>query len=530
MSASGTPTAAAAPRDPMVDRTQLWRHLSGSDRVALLCVLAAFVGFLALPWLTEGSVDATAIGLLISGPTTLSPELATVMEGLRWPLLLIPAGLIVSLVGLWLRANGSGASVSPSRARWIARMVPLGGLVAFAWFVLYLMEDSSTPVFLMAVAGTGFWVTAFATALVIVSYLVAAPRMAPQAAAAEARVTGRYRSALRRFLDDPRVDRAVATIFRFQSFFGLAIVIVLAIVFSPTRDGNILFLGQRNLSNVTRDVSETGVLAVGMLLVIIIGGIDLSVGSVVALTATGVAYLLMRDLMPAIPAITIILCLGLLIGWFNGWTSERFRIPSFITTLAMLSIARGLAHIWSSSIAVPISYGPGGADPLFEIIGERINGVFPVPAIIMFGVAIVMALILRYTAFGRHLYAIGGNQTAARLSGLAVSRTKIAAFMLCSGFAALAGIIHAAQLNQGSPNEAMGYELNAIAAVVIGGASLAGGKGTVAGAIAGAFILGILDNMLSLNNVNSNMQLVAKGLLVVGAVALQQVRPRSTEA
>lgn len=530
MSVSGAPATGAAPRDSATEPAALWRHLTGSDRLALLCVVAAFLGFLALPWLTEGPIDATAIGLLVSGPTGLSPDLAVVMDRLRWPLLLIPAGLIVSLVGLWLRASDPGTTVRPSRTRWIARMVPIGGLVAFAWFVLYLMEDRSTPVYLMAVAGTGFWIAAFATALLMVAYLVAAPRVAPQTAAVEARMAGRYRSALRRFLDDPRVARAIATVFRFQSFFGLVIVIVLAIVFSPTRDGNILFLGQRNLSNVTRDVAETGVLAVGMLLVIIIGGIDLSVGSVVALTATGVAYLLMRDLMPAIPAITIILSLGLLIGWFNGWTSERFRIPSFITTLAMLSIARGLAHIWSSSIAVPISYGPGGADPVFEVIGERIDGVFPVPAIIMFAVAIVMGLILRYTAFGRHLYAIGGNQTAARLSGLAVSRTKIAAFMLCSCFAALAGIMHAAQLNQGSPNEAVGYELNAIAAVVIGGASLAGGKGTVAGAIAGAFILGILDNMLSLNNVNSNMQLVAKGLLVVGAVALQQVRPRSAEA
>jgi ribose transport system permease protein len=115
------------------------------------------------------------------------------------------------------------------------------------------------------------------------------------------------------------------------------------------------------------------------------------------------------------------------------------------------------------------------------------------------------------------------------LSGLAVSRIKIAAFMLCGFFASMAGIMHAAQLNQGSPNEAVGYELNAIAAVVIGGASLSGGKGTVVGAIAGAFILGILDNMLSLNNVNSNVQLVTKGLLVVAAVALQQLRPRSTE-
>ena len=196
----------------------------------------------------------------------------------------------------------------------------------------------------------------------------------------------------------------------------------------------------------------------------------------------------------------------------------------------MLSIARGVAVIWSGRIAVPLSYGEGGADPVFETIGSRINGIIPVPAIIMFTVAIIAALLLRYSAFGRYLYAIGGNQTAARLSGVAVSRIKITAFMLCALLASLTGIVHAAQLDQGSPNEAVGYELNAIAAVVIGGASLAGGKGTVAGAIAGAFILGILDNMLSLNNVDSAAQLVIKGLLVIGAVAIQQVRPRMGEA
>ncbi|MET0773443.1 MAG: ABC transporter permease [Candidatus Limnocylindrales bacterium] len=529
MSATGAPTAGADLPGRSTEATQLWRRLARSERLALACAVAAVLGFFALPWLSEGSVEVSAIGLLVNGARGLSPELALVVDGLRWQLVLIPTGLAITLIALWLRA-GAAITLSYTRARWVARMVPIGGLVAFTWFVLYILEDRDSPVFLMAVGGTGFWIAAFATALIVIGYLVAAPRPLPSALATDARTGGRYRGTIRRFLDDPRVDRLVALAFRFQSFFGLVIVIVLAIIFSPTRDGDILFLGQRNLSNVTRDVAETGVLAVGMLLVIIIGGIDLSVGAVVALAATGVAFLLMRDLMPAIPAITIILGMGLLIGWWNGWMSERFRIPSFITTLAMLSIARGLAHIWSSDIAVPISYGSGGADPVFEIIGERINGVFPVPAIIMFGVAIVMGLILRYTAFGRHLYAIGGNQTAARLSGLAVSRTKIAAFMLCSFFACLAGIMHAAQLNQGSPNEAVGYELNAIAAVVIGGASLAGGRGTVAGAIAGAFILGILDNMLSLNNVNSNMQLVTKGLLVVGAVALQQVRPRNVEA
>ncbi|NLX09532.1 MAG: ABC transporter permease [Chloroflexi bacterium] len=338
--------------------------------------------------------------------------------------------------------------------------------------------------------------------------------------------------------------RALGYLFQFQSFFGLIIVFILAVAYSPVRNDANIFLSQRNLSNVARDVSETGILATGQLLVILIAGIDLSVGSVVALTATGTAYLLMRegwlDLpligsvqvspMDSVPAIITILIMGLLIGWWNGWTSERFKIPSFVTTLAMLSIARGLAHIWSDNIAVPISYRAGGADPSFEILSERIyNNIIPVPALIMLGAGIVMALVLRYTSFGRHLYAIGGNETASRLSGISVTRIKILAFMLCSFFAAMAGIVHAAQLNQGSPNEAVGYELNAIAAVVIGGASLMGGKGTVAGAIAGAFILGILDNMLSLNNVDSNTQLVVKGLLVVGAVALQRFRPRDID-
>jgi ribose transport system permease protein len=409
-------------------------------------------------------------------------------------------------------------------------LVPLGGLMSFAYFAAYLVHDRSTDLLLLGYTGVGFWIACFASGFLFVQHLATQPAVSEQAAPTRAGLLERVRRNVGRLLDNPRADQAIGTVFRFQFLFGLIIVVVLAIVFSPVRDDSILFLSQRNLSNVARDVSETGILAVGMLLVIIIGGIDLSVGSVVALAATGGAYLLMRDQVPSYAAISIILTLGLAIGWFNGWISERFRVPSFVTTLAMMSIARGIAVIWSNRIAVPLSYGAGGADPSFELIGLRIEGVVPVPAIIMFSVAIVMALVLRYSPFGRYLYAIGGNQTAARLSGVAVSRIKISAFMLCAFFAALTGIVHAAQLDQGSPNEAVGYELNAIAAVVIGGASLAGGKGTIAGAIAGAFILGILDNMLSLNNVDSAAQMVIKGLLVIGAVALQQLRPTSAEA
>jgi ribose transport system permease protein len=511
------------PKDQALGHPLAEFKLSRSESVSLICAALVMLAFVAVPWLTENGQDLLGISLLTGAAQPASADLQSMIQASRWTLALIPLGAVLTFAAaLWGRS-------APAHQRRAAQLVRLGGLISFVYFLLAAVQDrQNTNVALMQFSGGGFWLACFASFVLIVQSFILRPVSAAQP-------TGELggRGWLGRFTDrlnnNPRFLRTVAFIFRFQSFFGLIIVIILAIIFSPVRNGNNLFISQRNLSNVTRDVAETGVLAVGQIMVIIIGGIDLSVGSVVALTATGVAFLLMRDFVPAIPAIFMILGLGLLIGWWNGWTSERFKIPSFITTLAMLSIARGIAHIWSSDIAVPLSYTAGGADPLFDVIGERINGIFPVPAIIMFVVALIMALILHYTSFGRHLYAIGGNQVAARLSGLAVSRIKIIAFMLCGFFASMAGILHAAQLNQGSPNEAVGYELNAIAAVVIGGASLNGGRGTIAGAIAGAFILGILDNMLSLNNVNSSTQLVTKGLLVVAAVALQQVRPRSSD-
>ena len=518
-----------ATRDETAAQGRSWTRLSPVDVICLSSIVALLVAFFVLPWISEEGTNATGINLLVSGSPPLSEELSTYFVETRWMLLLIPLAIILAGIGF--------ISVSSQRWswRWLPGLIPLGGLVGIAYFVLYFIDDRETAVHLLRHTGFGFWLACFASAILLLQRFMVQSTVSMHSVSADGNLISRWRDSMGTLLDDPRVAKVVSNIFRFQSFFGLFIVIVLAIVFSPTRDDSILFLNQRNLSNVARDVSETGILAVGMLLVIIIAGIDLSVGSVVALGATGVAYLLMRDLVPWYAAVTIILALGLFIGWWNGWLSERFRVPSFITTLAMMSVARGLAHIWSNDIAVPISYGEGGADPVFEIIGQRIEvhaalPALPVPAIIMFSVAITMALILRYTAFGRYLYAIGGNQMAARLSGLAVSRIKITAFMLCAFFAAMAGIVHAAQLDQGSPNEAMGYELNAIAAVVIGGASLSGGRGTIAGAVAGAFILGILDNMLSLNNVNSNAQLVIKGVLVVGAVALQQMRPRLADS
>ena len=323
-----------------------------------------------------------------------------------------------------------------------------------------------------------------------------------------------------------RRRRVLSTVLRFQAYFGLASVFLLGIIFSPTRRGVNLFIDPINQANIVRDISENGIIAIGMTLVILIGGIDLSVGAVVALVATTGAALLMRVGMGTELTILLMLGLGALIGFTNGLVSTRFRVQSFIVTLAMMSVARGLARIISTGLAIPIAYGPGAAPESFSWLGIRIGPGIPVPALIMLAIGVLTGLMLHYTSFGRHVYAIGGNDVAARLSGVRVDRIKITVFVLCSMLTALAGLIHAAQLNQGSPNEAVGYELNAIAAVVIGGTSLMGGVGSITGTVIGALMLGMLDNILGLNNVNSDIQLLIKGALIVGAVILQQLRPR----
>ncbi len=326
-----------------------------------------------------------------------------------------------------------------------------------------------------------------------------------------------------------RRQRILLTVLRFQGYFGLLTVFLLGIIFSPTRRGVNLFIDPLNQANIVRDIAENGIIAIGMTLVILIGGIDLSVGAVVALVATTGAALLMRVGMGTEVTILAMLALGAAVGFTNGLVSTRFRIQSFIVTLAMMSVARGLARIISTGLAIPIAYGPGAAPVSFSWLGTRIGPNVPVPALIMLVIAVLTGLMLRYTPFGRHVYAIGGNEVAARLSGVRVERIKITVFVMCSVLTALAGLIHAAQLNQGSPNEAVGYELNAIAAVVIGGTSLMGGIGSITGTIIGALMLGMLDNILGLNNVNSDIQLLVKGALIVAAVILQQLRPRDQE-
>lgn len=307
-----------------------------------------------------------------------------------------------------------------------------------------------------------------------------------------------------------------------QSVLGLFLVFILASLVS-VRNGENLFLNPVNLANVLRAISENGIIAIGMTLVILIGGIDLSVGAVLGLTATASADLMMKQGFGIGTTIFLVLLLAATLGFLNGFLSTKLAIQPFIVTLATMSIARGLARFWSGGIGVPISYGEDLAPQSFEILGQRIFGI-PVPAICFVLIGLIFYWLLKSTKFGRYIYAIGGNETATFLSGIKVDRIKMMVFTICGLLAGIAGIIHAAQLSQGSPNDGVGYELNAIAAVAIGGTSMAGGKGTIVGTIFGALILGILDNMLGLKNVNSNLQLIIKGCIIIAAVVLQKER------
>ncbi|MBB4684330.1 ABC transporter permease [Amycolatopsis jiangsuensis] len=320
----------------------------------------------------------------------------------------------------------------------------------------------------------------------------------------------------------------LSAVFRFQSVFGLVLVFAAAIVFSPHHNGDLVFLDSGNLFNVVRAISEIGIIAVGMTLVILVGGIDLSVGSVVGLASVGVAELLTTNDWGLVPAVLLVLALGLAFGVLQGIASARFRIQAFIVTLAGMQIARGLARMWSGGEGVSITYGdrPGQAPVPFSLLGERtFGGVVPIPALIFVVVAALAVWLLRASAFSRHVYAIGGNEKAALLSGVPVNRVKVLVFGLCGLLAALAGIVHAGQLNFGGPNDGTGYELNAIAAVVIGGTSLSGGRGSVFGTVAGALLVGVLDNILQLNDIDSNVQLIVVGAVIVLAAGLQRLRP-----
>ncbi len=315
----------------------------------------------------------------------------------------------------------------------------------------------------------------------------------------------------------------LAWLVRFQSLLGLILAIIAGMVFSPRRHGHILFIAPDNIANIIRSVSETGILALGMTFVIIAAGIDLSVGAVLGLCSVMTATLLVNEGWGLVTTLPLVIVTGTLFGAAQGGLSTWFRIQAFIVTLAGLQVARGLSLIASNNAFININYGqgPGNAPPSFAILGERVGGVFPVATLVFLALAVVAALVLTNTRYGRYVFAVGGNERAARLSGIPVDAVKVSVYAVTGFASAIAGIVHAGQFSFGSPNDGTGYELNAIAAVVIGGTDLFGGAGSMIGTIAGAIMLGALANILQLNDVSAAMQLLATGAIIVVAAALQ---------
>lgn len=369
-------------------------------------------------------------------------------------------------------------------------------------------------------------------------------------------------------------------------YWGVAIVFLAGILFSPVAgDGTNIFLEAGNLTDVLRQVSIIGIMAVGMTLVILIAGIDLSVGTVMAfgstLTAmlltlkgwssasviavpaiTGVTFIVcftaLRPLLiPRIPGLggnilTLVLCaglagvacfwslgqvatgfgvlgvivaaaaVGLLIGATSGVIVAKGGLQPFIATLAMMVAVLGAARLMAGQDqSVYAVYTGVNATENFDILRASIGGV-PVPGFIFLIVVLVFSVLMSRFRFGRHIYAIGGNEAAAHLSGINVARVKVIVFSLSAMLSCIAGVLYAAQYRQGKPDAGTGLELDAIAAVVIGGTNLMGGRGTVPGTLAGVLIFGLLSNILQLNNIDGNTQLVLKGAIIVAAVLLQE--------
>ncbi len=385
-------------------------------------------------------------------------------------------------------------------------------------------------------------------------------------------------------------------ILRSKLYWGLGFLLLFGALSSPvTSKGVNIFLSLGNLTDVLRQVSVTGIVAVGMTLVILIAGIDLSVGSILALGTVICAMLLTQEgwttasylgvpavgaimfvcswavinvirgfirtkgtkggppASPAITALTVLVCAGVataLMMWLSAQVPGKFgvlavlitvpcvcavfgaingalivygRLQPFIVTLAMMVGALGLARlIAGQDTAVYPVYTGTNATENFEVLRTLLWGIIPVPGLFFLAVLAIFYGLTRFTTFGPYLLSIGGNEQASRMAGINVNRIKIATYTTCSALAGLAGILYVAQFRQGKPDAGMGLELDAIAAVVIGGTSLMGGKGSVIGTMVGVLIFGFLGNILQLNNIDSNSQLVLKGAIIIAAVLLQE--------
>jgi ribose transport system permease protein len=312
-----------------------------------------------------------------------------------------------------------------------------------------------------------------------------------------------------------------------QSLIALVLMVIAMSLLSDN------FLTADNGWNILRQISVNLCLSVGMTLIILSGGIDLSVGAILALSGAVAAGVLkngiglpMFDMLIQFTlagAIVSGIAVGLMLGWFNGFVITRFKLPPFVATLGMFSIARGLTMLWTGGFPVT-GLGEG-----FGYMGTGILLGVPMPVWITAALVAVFVVITRRTKFGRYLYAVGGNERAALLTGLRVNRIKVWVYTLGGGLAGVAGLLVTARLDSAQPNAGLGYELDSIAAVVIGGTSLSGGRGSVMGTVLGCLIIGVLNNGLFLLNVSPFWQQVVKGLVILAAVAIDKANSRNRE-
>ena len=312
-----------------------------------------------------------------------------------------------------------------------------------------------------------------------------------------------------------------------QQLVILLLIILLTVVFSSVQPA---FLSMVSLDNILRMCSIFGIAAIGMTLIVITGGIDLSVGSVMALGGAlgagllGTAFGAANPIHLSFPiAIVAALAISGATGFLNGWAITALNMAPFVITLGMMTVVRGLTYIYTDFTVRAIPGSPiTFSDAGFDWLGGAKVGFIPTSTLIFVVLAVIMALILRFTPFGRNVYAIGGNLEIARLAGINTSRTIIGAYTIMSMLAGLSGIILAGRLSSVAPAMATGYELNVITIVVVGGASLAGGRGSVLGTVLGALMITMIDSGLDLLNVPSFYQYLVKGMVLLAAVIVDK--------
>ncbi len=299
----------------------------------------------------------------------------------------------------------------------------------------------------------------------------------------------------------------------FLAQYAIVLVLIALVVFFSLRAPQ--FLKSTNIFNILRQVAINGIIAVGMTMVLLTGGIDLSVGSIVGLSCVLTANLLLASVPPAL-AVLITLAVGVLVGLINGFFINMFNIPPLITTLAMQTAIRGVAYIITGGLPV------FGFDQAITVIGKGYLGPIPIPVVIMALVFIVGIIFLEKTRYGRYIYGVGGNEEASRLSGVNVKNIKYMVYAICGMLAALAGIVLLARVNSGQPKAGEKYEMDAITSAVLGGVSIAGGEGKLGFVVIGVLLMGVLSNGMIQLNVQEYVQWVVQGGTLVLAVGFDR--------